>query len=486
MDMNFVSPDPEPENFCRIVIIGGGFSGACVALNLLGALKPSQASISIIEPRASLGAGLAYSATDPTHRVNVPAIRLLVHPDEPGAFHDWLERAGALREDPALQLPDGRRYPRRGTFGAYVTQRLAAAISAPGAPGFRHLRAIATEVAPDGPGFTVTLDSGARIQADVLVLAVSHPAPSILPVLRSIARSPKFFADPWSANLRAGIGPADDILIIGTALSTADVVATLDDAGHKGKILAISRRGLVSRERRVTSGGPFGDFTTNPSRTAVTLLRTARQTIRDAALLGGCWESVIEALRNQGQEIWAALSLAERRRFLRHLRPFWDVHRYQLAPQLARICAAKRANGMLSVQAARIAAASHDGTKFQITLNQRGVVSTSSFDAVINCTGPDHARVIETNPALASLARAGLIQPDPHRLGIDTNHSAQVLTPAGQPVPNLFVAGPLARASFGELMGLPQVTEHAALVARLVSASFCEQKGTPRMASKKL
>ena len=92
--MNVVlSPIP-----CRIAIIGGGFSGAVVALNLLRA-KHLAAVITLFEPREILGAGLAYSAPDPTHRVNVPASRLLVLADEPNAFHDWLEVSGALEED---------------------------------------------------------------------------------------------------------------------------------------------------------------------------------------------------------------------------------------------------------------------------------------------------------------------------------------------------------------------------------------------------
>jgi uncharacterized NAD(P)/FAD-binding protein YdhS len=102
-------------------------------------------------------------------------------------------------------------------------------------------------------------------------------------------------------------------------------------------------------------------------------------------------------------------------------------------------------------------------------LRQREAVRTESFDAIINCTGPDHAHVTETNPALASLAAAGLLHPDVHRLGIETDMDSHPIDDAGAPVRSLYVAGPLARASFGELMGLPQVTEHATRVARLVA-----------------
>jgi len=446
----------------RVAIIGGGFTGAVVALNLLESQGISE--VTVIEPRPRLGAGLAYSTPDPAHRVNVPAVRLLVHPNEPGAFHAWLESSGALSDDPEAELPDGRRYPRRAVFGQYVQQRLAQAVATPGAAPFRHLHASALAVRPRGAGYAITLDNGAEHTADIAVLAVSHPAPAVPAPLRAIAAAPKFFANPWVSDLRQRIAPRDKVLIIGTALSTADVIAALEDEGHHNQILAVSRRGLVSRERRPTLTGPAGDFTTQPSHTAAALLRRARQEIART----GMWEPVIEALRNQGGAIWAALPVDERRRFLRHLRTMWDVHRYQLAPQLAAILRAKAARGELRMQAARLQTGTYDGS-FHITLRRGDAVTTESFDAIINCTGPDHSTIIQTNPVLASLSAAGLLRPDIHGLGLDTTPNANPINTAGQPVRNLFVAGPLARACAGELMGLPQVTEHAALVAHQVA-----------------
>ncbi|RWL36256.1 MAG: hydroxyacylglutathione hydrolase, partial [Mesorhizobium sp.] len=82
---------------------------------------------------------------------------------------------------------------------------------------------------------------------------------------------------------------------------------------------------------------------------------------------------------------------------------------------------------------------------------------TMHFDAVINTTGPAHGKILRTNPALRSLGDAGLIRIDSHGLGIATGRDSRAVGPDGEPVPGLFIAGPLARGTFGELMGLPEV-----------------------------
>jgi uncharacterized NAD(P)/FAD-binding protein YdhS len=449
----------------HIVIIGGGFSGATVALNLLQ--PPGRdLGISLIEPRPLLGGGVAYSSTDPAHRLNVPAARMLVLEQDPGAFETWFKSSGALQADPEALLEDGRIYPRRATFGQYIDGQLREA--AEGAD-FRHIRSRAETVIADGDRFRVTTADGSTVAADFLVLAVSHPPPAIPGPLRAIAAAQKFIGNPWTPDALAGIGSQDRVLIIGTALSTADVIASLHATGHQGNILAVSRRGLVSRLRKMAQAEPYGDFTSNPSRTAVSLLRRARRFMAEAEAAGSSWGAVIDAMRVQGFALWSALPAPEKSRVLRHLRSFWDVHRYQVAPQLAAIAQAQIEAGKLAMRAARIEAAHLEGARIQVRLKFRGEAPVwEAFDAVVNCTGPDHGRVIQTNPALASLHQAGLVTPDALGLGLETDPTARAVNAAGAPNPNLFVAGPLARATFGELMGLPQVSQHAALVAEEV------------------
>jgi uncharacterized NAD(P)/FAD-binding protein YdhS len=447
----------------RIVIIGGGFSGATVALNLLRHLAPGSARITIIEPRPLLGGGVAYSSNDPAHRLNVPAARMLVLAEEPGAFEEWFKHSGGLRDDPEALLDDGRIYPRRQAFGRYVDGLLRQAVE--NNSGFEHLRARAERVTALDSGFEVATGAGV-VTADLVVLAVSHPPPAVPKPLRGLVGQPGFIDNPWPDDALAGIDPQARVLIIGTALSTADVIASLQMRQHRGPILAVSRRGLVSRLRKMAQTQPFGDFFSHPCTTALALLQRVRKTVDLAETTGSSWGAVMDGLRVQGLTVWSALPAPEKSRFLRHLRPFWDVHRYQVAPQLAAITEAKCAAGALAIRAARILDARNAGTQFAVQLQFRNAAPVwEQFGAIINCTGPDHGNVTATNPVLANLNDAGMIQPDPLGLGLQTDLAARAIDALGKPQPRLLVCGPLARAAFGELMGLPQVSQHAALVA---------------------
>ena len=88
------------------------------------------------------------------------------------------------------------------------------------------------------------------------------------------------------------------------------------------------------------------------------------------------------------------------------------------------------------------------------------------MEKVIVTTGPAHNALLNSNALLRQLHGDGVIQPDPLALGIEVNALSQTLNVNGEANPGLYVAGPAARGRFGELMGLPQVAEHAESVAR--------------------
>ncbi|WP_242464937.1 FAD/NAD(P)-binding protein [Rhodospirillum rubrum] len=87
------APAPPPPSG-PLLIIGGGASGALLAWNLL-ARQAFDGPVTLVEPRARLGLGVAYGDARSFHLLNVPAGAMGIDPDDPGDFLDWLRRRPA-------------------------------------------------------------------------------------------------------------------------------------------------------------------------------------------------------------------------------------------------------------------------------------------------------------------------------------------------------------------------------------------------------
>jgi uncharacterized NAD(P)/FAD-binding protein YdhS len=145
------------------------------------------------------------------------------------------------------------------------------------------------------------------------------------------------------------------------------------------------------------------------------------------------------------------------------------VHRYRIAPQVAAVISERQQQGSLHVLAARLQSITARGDQLEVTLHTRqGKTQTQRLDHLIVTTGPGHDALTQSQPLLQSLSEQGLIRADQLGFGLDVDEHSHALTQQGLPNSRLLVVGPAARARFGELMGLPQVADHAAAVAQQI------------------
>jgi len=455
-----------------LAIIGGGLSGAAVAYHLTSLigdnlLPPGQVDVVVVEPRPDLGRGLAYSATDPEHRLNVPATKMSLRTDQMDHFNRWLASGAASLMDDSSFAPSGDIFAPRQVFGQYVAAQLAPLLAG---GSLRHLRARVVGV-DRGDRYRLALSDGGVLQADLLILATTHPKAALPAELHALQDDPGLIDDPLAPGALDPIDPRERILIIGNGLTSADIVASLRKRGHRGKITALSRHGWQSMPHGPKQAETTADFSVAPEHSALALLRRVRQALANDAKQGLTWHAVFDRLRAQGPVIWAALPEAERRRFLRHLRALWDIHRFRIAPQTQAAGLALQAEGRLSSLAARIVGLSV-GPTIDLTLRPRGGRTTLplTVDRVILATGPAHGSVIKTSPALMDLAGLGLVQPDPLHMGLHVTQDGHAISQNGQSDGTLLVAGPLARGTVGELMGVPEVISWAEHIARQAAA----------------
>lgn len=448
-----------------VAVIGGGLSGAAVAIHLQR-IAPGRVNIIIIEPRDEVGRGLAYSTTDPIHRINVPAARMQLFADDPEHFDRWYRTSGVTPTDANAERESGQIYTSRHAFGTYVHAQLA------GIPLLQHLQSEAVQARRIADGFQVQCINGQIVNADALVLAIGHSAAAIPHSLKSLVGNQRLISDPWTSARLHDIAKFEDILVVGSGLTMADIVATLDSRGHRGKILSISRRGQRSKEHASQTTPPYGEFRDLRKRTATELLHVVRLTIAEAAADGISWHAVLDQVRAQAPHLWMTMPSTERRRLLRHLRPFWDTHRFRLAPQVSDVLNRRLRDGKLFVEAASLQSVTLQGDQLSARIRHRysNTIQHLTFDRVILATGPDSKNIFSQSSLLSILGQRGIVRPDAYDLGIDCDLDSHAINARGESEQRLFVAGPLARGAFGELMGVTEVSKQSSQVAANIAS----------------
>jgi uncharacterized NAD(P)/FAD-binding protein YdhS len=369
------------------------------------------------------------------------------------AFADAPDHFARWAADKGLGGP--ATFVRRRDFRRYLTELLDQAVRS---GRVQVVRDTAVGLAADADGMVLTLQSGTRLGADGVVLAGGNYAGRLLAALDLPAE--RLIEDPWDAAgaaavRRLGAGAQGDVLLLGTGLTMVDACLTLDDAGFEGRIVALSRRGLVPRAHEEPASPPLA--WTPPARLGEAM-RALRSRLREAG-----WRSVVDGLRPHTIALWRGFSDAEKRRFLRHARPWWDVHRHRIAPEIAARLERLKAAGRLEVLAGRIVGA--EGGRLTIARRGGGTIERE-VAAAVNCTGPagDIRRV--EDPLVRQLLASGLARPDALGLGLEVDSGSRVAGPAD----GLYAVGPLSKGAFWEMVAVPDIRHQVHAVARAIIA----------------
>lgn len=415
-----------------IVIVGGGFSGAMLAARLA---EVGQASL-LIDRTGDFGLGVAYSTPFEGHLLNVRSNRMSAVEGRPDDFVDWLK---VHRPD----LADPEDFAPRKVYGAYVRDRLAAVEAAH--PGLIDTRT--GEVAfieADG----VVLSDGTRISGRAVVLATGNPAPAAT----ANDAGGRVVSDPWAPGALEAIAPEDSVLIVGTGLTMVDMIQLLVARGWRGRATALSRRGLMPRAHNEQPDTPAALTDAALDGPASGRVAAARRLTRDHG-----WREVMEAYRPITADLWARTGPTERARLVRHLRPWWDVHRHRIAARIGRALDALKAKDRLTVFAGRLGRVAQGADGVTADWRPRGGGTAEPLRAawLIDCTGPAHSAA--TDPLTAPLIATGRARMDAVRLGLDLDSVGHVLHTDGSPDPTLFVLGPPARAAFWETIAVPDI-----------------------------
>ncbi len=454
------------------IIIGGGAGGCLVAAQWLRrAVAPAR--LILVERSGAVGRGFAYGTAEPGHLLNVPAGRMGADPEEPGHFLRWVAARVGQPGFPASVRADD--FLSRQLYGRYLGDVLAEArAGAAAGVEFDRVQGEAIDIEERPEGARVYLKDGRLLEGSRVVLALGN-LPGEYPIKRPLPfyHGPRYVHIPWQNDALAGLAGEEEVLLVGAGLTAIDILVRAEAIGHRGVIHALSRNGLRPLVHRLTP--PYPPFLADePLPTTVrALVRRVRAEVRSAAARGIDWRPVVDALRPQAQALWAALSWPERARFMRHVRPYWEVHRHRLAPQVADAVARLEAAGRVRFHAGRLEVLRDVRGGAEAVFRRRGTAERVALRVarVINCTGPRSDYSKFQHPLLVNLLARGLIDHDPLALGIQALPTGEVLRYRAGPTGWLFTLGAPLKGLLWESTAMPEIRVQAQVLAeRLLSA----------------
>ena len=458
-----------------VLIVGGGFSGTMLAVHLLR--NSSSLSVGIVDRAALPGRGLAYSSPHRFHLINVPTGEMSAWPDAPDDFLRWAR----THYDAAVQT---RSFPPRSVYGAYVGSLLETTLSNCGRERFQWIQDEALSLHRRKSKLAVQTKVGAELRSRVVVLATGNfpPANPRMPGLKT--STSLYFHFPWASDALENLPPGGSVLLVGSGLTSVDLIMALKSKGFRGIIHVLSRKGLFPRPRRQQrQDEPWPLFWDETSpRTVRGLLRLIRAQVQAAAEKGIDWRGVIDSLRPVTQDIWRSLPLEEQKRFLRHARVYWDVHRHRLAPEIGDILADMQTEGQVRLHTGAIIRYSEDHDDAEIHYWDRESRTEKALRAhrVINCTGSEtDCRRIDDS-LITSLFVQGLARPDPLFLGLDVDEHGALTDYKGTPSHLLYAIGPTRKGCLWETTTVPEIRVQAAVLGERLADMLGHSSGGPR------
>jgi len=375
----------------------------------------------------------------------------------------------ALADDPdhlvrRFEAEGGNRrgFAERRLFGRYLREMLSDATDK-GCASIEQSTAVSAR--RDGGTWHVELDDGRTVSAAALALAIGNQDPEPLRALAGAGD--RFVNNPWAEDSRNAV---DDLvendgsaLLVGTGLTMVDLVLSLGAAGYQGRIVALSRRGQIPRAHADFEPAPVG-LEDVPQGHVGKLWRWLRER---SAQVG--WRAAVDSLRPHSHALWQSLDVNQQKQFMRHARPWWDVHRHRIAPQVAATVHGMISSGQLEIAAGRIVRATQAPDGMEVELRRRGSQESSKerFAYAFNCTGPLHAMEKTKNTLLRGLLDAGEVKPDQLDIGLTVDENSR----AGN---RLWALGPLSKGRYWEIIAVPDIREQAAQVAEDIARSFAE------------
>ena len=457
-----------------IAVIGMGLTGSIAAIHLLRSL-PDGASLTLVEGPEEVDRRHAGEGGRISVPVNIRAAHMSALEDDPAHFVRWLWARDVPSPRRRLVPPTGHTFVERSQFNDYIDEVLRLALAEHGSRlSVTRLGAPVIGIAREERGdYRLLTGAGDMVMARHVVLCLGSLPPTLPPQLAGLgAVDERIVADPWAASAYDKVGAQEPVVIYGTGHTMADAVLALDAQGHRGPIVAFSSRGLLPQEHDHVRPYPLFLDGADGALGPLELLRRVRREVAGTGQRYG-WRSVMDALVPVTDALWQSAGEAGRRQFLRHLRPWWDVHAHRLSPNIAGRLALLQAQGRLRIVPGRLVSVTAEPERLRVVISRRGIGGHWRLDVghFIVCSSPrcDYERI--SDPLMRALLAGGLARPDGLQLGLEVSGESELVGAQGHVTPGLYALGPTCRGQLWEVTSLPDIRAQAARLAGHLAAS---------------
>lgn len=436
----------------KIGVIGAGFSGAALAANI-HRLSQTPVEITLFEKTGQFGLGDAYRTPYQFHLLNVRARDMSAFEDEPSHFVNWLNQTQPSHPQLNSNLSFADQFAPRHAYGQYIKSLISHVRTDIHSKIKLNLQsAEVTDVIAEKNAAILQLKDQGKIKVDKVVLALgNNPAASFpFPVSKDI----NCIHNPWDYTAIEHIDKKAPILIVGTGLSMIDAVLTLYHQAHEGPIYALSRHGLLPLPHSETGVSVILMQEQLPE-SLRSLTRHLRLTSEYYINEGGHWQSVVNALRLQFPQIWDRASLLDKKRFLRHVLSYWNIHRHRVHTQIIHKLDELKARQQLQIYGGKVIKVEKD--KAHIQLRHSQALLQLEINWLVNCMGPSLRMTDTQQPLLQSLFKNGLAMPDPLNLGLNMLPTGALKESSGKPSSLLYAIGPLRKGISWECGAVPEI-----------------------------
>ncbi len=450
-----------------IAIIGGGFSGVCVAVQLARQAK-KNIQIVLFNAGYPFAAGVAYSTVHPMHVLNVPAGRMSFFLDEPNHFTRWIK--GKYKDEflhfGDLQLEDA--FLPRAVYAKYINDVFVTEMMTSRCTDYLLVSETAVNISHASGKMEMKTQSGRTLPCDAVVLATGNELPAT-PVFisKEMAEKEIYISNPWYFKMHKNYELSQTILLLGTGLTMIDNMLSILSSGFKGKMVAVSTKGLLPLPFR-KSETDYGilEELKRPYiiNTVFDIFRKHVHRVRNYGLSG---TAVVDALRPLTQDIWKELSVDDKKRFLVHIRQLWGVARHRLPLHIFDLMNGYIQSKRVEIIAGRLinVTVQNNTAEATIALRATGKRVSIPVQKIINCTGPLLDITKSKSKLFQNLIKDGLLCADELKLGIKATADYAVVNASGNEVENMFVIGPMLKGTLWETTAVPEIRKQAEEVA---------------------